>query len=184
MIVLIRGTNGSGKSYAVRQILAKSYVLQQSGTLPCQSQLILPSRVKHPVLVIGPYAEERSMGGCDCIRRPAQIYRLIDRAVAREWHVLLEGVVLATKPYLDYASAGHDVRYAFLDPPRRQCLANIDARQALRGRFAEVSSAAMDHKHARAHRMWVDAQREGLVTQRFTDADSVVRWTLYQLRHP
>lgn len=182
MIIVVRGTNGSGKSYVMRQILA--YGRRVKRTMPEQSSLLCIRGVSKPAIVIGPYIDGRSMGGCDCIRQPSKIYEIIEHAMNMHWHVLLEGVVLATKPYLEYYQSGHDVRYAFLDPPQQRCLQNIAERQRLKGHASRVSEEAMDGKRVRAHLMFIRAREHGMITQRFTDANETVKWVLYQLRHP
>lgn len=179
MIIVIRGTNGSGKSYAVRQVLAKGSIID---SMPERSSVIRLPKVKRPVLVIGPYIDGRSMGGCDCIRRPSEIYELVDRAIKRHWHVLLEGVVLATNPWFEYMDAGEDVRYALLDPPIHECLQNIWQRQRKKGHKSPLSREAMDRKRVKAHIMFIRAKESCMTTARFTDADDVVSWTFKQLR--
>jgi predicted ABC-type ATPase len=179
MILVIRGTNGSGKSWTVRQVLARG---EQIGLLEYHSQLITLPKVDRPILVIGPYDEHRSMGGCDCIRRPSEIYTLIDHAIAWSWDVLLEGVVLATKPYLDYYRRGHDVRYCFLDVPVKRCLKNIAARQLRRGHVSPISEDAMHSKYERAWQMWRQARELTMPTTRALNGSSALVWVLQQLR--
>jgi hypothetical protein len=181
MIIVIRGTNGSGKSYAMRQILKKKSTIVLFAEE--QSQVIRLAGVAQPILVIGPYTDGRSMGGCDCIRQPSKIYDLIMWAANRQYHALLEGVVLATKPYLRFYKDGHDVRYAFFDPPLAQCLANIRKRQAKKGQTVRVSRDAMQSKLNRAREMYADADWMGMIVKRFPDPSrDAVPWILKQLR--
>lgn len=182
MIIVIRGTNGSGKSHAVRQILKRSTDVTDD-QLNHDSTIIKIAGVQRPVLVIGPYTEGRSMGGCDCIRRPSEIYELIMYGENHRYHVLLEGVVLATKPYIDLFGRGHDVRYAFFDPPMSRCLANIRARQWKKGQRVAVSREAMAKKLERAREMYIEAEWQGLIVKRFRDpAQDAVPWIIKQLR--
>lgn len=187
MIIVIRGTNGSGKSHAVRSLLKKARRVLPSvrGTAE-GSSLILIRGVKRPVLIVGPYIAGRSMGGCDCIRRPREIYESIDLAIAKDWHVVLEGVVLATRPYISYKQKdGYDVRYAFFDPPIRTCLERIAERQKLKGHVSELSQDAMQYKLSRAEHMYREAQRVGMVTKRFQRSPvNALPWILHQLRTP
>jgi hypothetical protein len=182
MIVVIRGTNGSGKSHAIRAILKRARVIKTG--LMEGSTLIRLSSVARPILVIGPYRAERSMGGCDCIRRPFKIYDLIDHAIIQEWHVLLEGVVLATRPYIKYHKEGHDVRYAFFDPPIASCLEHIAKRQKKKGYPSTLSRQAMDGKRERARQMYAEAKRVGMITHRFFESPiDATPWILRQLRN-
>lgn len=180
MIIVIRGTNGSGKSHTVRTILAQGRKISDHDE---GSRLIRLPRVKRPVLVIGPYIAGRSMGGCDCIRQPSRIYRLIDLAIAEDWHVLLEGVILATKPYLEYHAEGFDVRFMLLDPPIAVCLDHIDRRQKAKGHTSKLSKSAMKGKQERARAMFSAAKSAGMIAVRFDEPSrSPSAWVSYQLR--
>lgn len=183
MIIVIRGTNGSGKSYTVRQILAKA--TETKGTPDGNGMIIRLNDVKRPIVIVGPYIEGRSMGGCDCIRQPSKIYNLVEWADDRAYHVILEGVVLATRPWFKYRKEQNmDVRYAFLDPHTEDCLLNIRNRQAKKGHISTISREAMENKRARAHMMFIEAKNTCMPTKRFTEAKETVKWIREQLRHP
>lgn len=183
MIIVIRGTNGSGKSHCVREVLSKKIDLMR--TLAHESQLIQLPKVKRPVLVIGPYTDGRSMGGADCIRRPSEIYDLVERAIEREWHVIVEGVVLATKPWIDYNDNGVDVRYALFDPTFESCVQRIHKRQKIKGHASSFSKISMQSKLNRARKMYDVAQLHGMVTKRFhLSPVNATMWILQQLRSP
>jgi len=182
MIIVIRGTNGCGKSHTVREILKQGRRIKAE--LIEGSSLIRLPRVTRPVLIVGPYIPGRSMGGCDCIRRPSHIYALIDAALLKEWHVLLEGVVLATTPFLKYHATGIDVRMMLLDPPIAACREQIDRRQKLKGHVSKLSERAMLAKQAKARDMYAQVRAAGMTAVRFDEAGSPVpaRWVAYQLR--
>lgn len=181
MIIVIRGTNGCGKSHTVREILKQGRKISDHAE---GSTLIRLPRVARPVLIIGPYIPGRSMGGCDCIRQPSKIYLLIDQALSKNWHVILEGVVLATKPYLQYYRQKVDVRMMLLDPPLSACIENITIRQKIKGHASKLSKAAMLGKQTRAREMFAKAREAGMIAVRFDDPGSPVpaRWVAYQLR--
>jgi hypothetical protein len=181
MIIVIRGTNGSGKSSAVRALIDRSTDTEPYA--PPMSQIIYLPGVRRPIVIVGPYTKGRSMGGCDCIRQPSLIYAALQWAEAENYHAVLEGVVLATRPYLQYFKRGVDVRYAFFDPPLARCLANIKRRQQRKGRVSPISMTAMRTKLARAREMYVDADWMGMTVKRFTDPRrDAVPWILKQLR--
>lgn len=181
MIIVIRGTNGSGKSHAVREILKHRTTTVTFADE--ESVVIRLPGVARPILVVGPYTDGRSMGGCDCIRRPSKIYDLIQFAIDCRYHVLLEGVVLATKPYLKLFKDGHDVRYAFFDPPIATCRANIRARQKRKGHVSRLSTNAMMSKLNRAREMYADADWMDMPVKRFPNpARDAVPWIIKQLR--
>ena len=181
MIIVIRGTNGSGKSHAVRRLLDAGWLMREN--LPEGSCVIRIPRVTRPVLIVGPYEQGRSMGGCDCIRQPSKIYDLIRWAEARKFHVVLEGVVLAERPYCELFRQGHDVRLAIFDPPFTTCLENIRERQARKGHVSQFSIDAMKHKRKRALMMYGEARRIGMPAIKFTEPGfDGADWILSQLR--
>lgn len=185
MIIVLRGTNGSGKSHAVRRVLERATEMQR--TPDGNGIRIRLADVKRPIVVVGPYTDYRSMGGCDCIRQPTKIYRLVEWAVDRSYHVLLEGVVLATRPWFEYLEQGEDVRYGFIDTPTIACLANIAARQARKGTTVKVSKDAMHKKWLRALDMYERAVRTktpGMLAARLDSGTAAYKWTLEQLRKP
>jgi hypothetical protein len=181
MIIVIRGTNGSGKSHVMRQFLKRktaTVMFKDEG-----STVIRVPGIARPILVIGPYIDGRSMGGCDCIRQPSKIYDLIMWAENQRYHTMLEGVVLATKPYLKLFKDGFDVRYAFFDPPLSRCLANIKRRQQKKGHVSKLSSTAMRGKLERARQMYVDADWMDMPVKRFVNpGQDALPWIMKQLR--
>lgn len=183
MIIIVRGTNGSGKTHAIRGVFR--YMrdrhperVKEFGTL------IYLKNVARPVLVIGPYERMRSMGGCDCIRQPRKIYELIDLAHKNDWHVVMEGVVLAEKPYAQMFKNGRDVRMIGLFLPIKRCLAHIQARQARKGRVNIISRGAMLSKEWKAKQAVFNAKNLGMLTTIFEQRANVTAFIVNWLRHP
>lgn len=123
------------------------------------------------------------MGGCDCIRPVSLIYDAIDHAWVRNWHVVLEGAVLAAKPFLEYHRQGRDVRFILLDPPLRSSLARIKARQKQKGQVTPFSPEVIAERGRIAHDAYVEAGQIGMTTMQFhTPFIDAVPWILAQLR--
>lgn len=182
MIILIRGTNGSGKSHAVRAILAHAKTREFATFCKHGSSIIHVSRVVKPICVVGPYIPGRSMGGSDCMRHK-DIYRVIGCALNRGQHVIVENVQIAMRPFFDYHDNGDDLAVLFMDTPIAQCWMHIHKRQKARGRISHLSQDAMARKRNRAHTMWKRALDRGLDSIRITDPNEAPAIILNWLRH-
>lgn len=98
---------------------------------------------------------------------------------------MLEGVVLATRPYFQMFNEGIDVRYAYFDPPMSTNLERIAMRQAKKGHVSPVNHETMEHKQTQAHLMYIEAKRLDLKTKRFWKSPvNATPWILGQLRTP
>jgi hypothetical protein len=136
MIISLRGTNGSGKSTVVRELMDAGKVSPIHGALgvrnPEAYRVLLPG-VKQPLYVLGPYNVE--CGGCDRIIPYDLIIALIDKYAARG-NVLFEGVIVASV----YGRVGEQLeRYrdravvAYLPTTLEECIARVQKRRDERG---------------------------------------------------
>jgi hypothetical protein len=136
MIIQIRGTSGSGKSTAMREIMKAlsrdrewrpffadgrrnplGYELQRGTTF---------------YQVLGHY--ESPCGGCDTIGSARQVFELIERRQRNLQlcdFVLCEGLLLSED--VKWTSQLQDVRVYFLTTPLPTCLDRIRQRRAARG---------------------------------------------------
>lgn len=182
MIILIRGTNGSGKSWVVRQIIKRA-----TSTAPTPidanhgSSLIRLPDVRRDVFVVGPYTEGRSMGGSDTMQH-RDIFRVMDAALENNFHILVENVLIAGRWFFEASDAGEHVHLCFIDPPLKVCRERIALRQALNNRKARVSQEAMVVKQRRASTMYEKAEYTWLTRSRFEDSKPVVPHILKLLR--
>lgn len=168
MIILIRGTNGAGKTYAVRQVISTALVRERA-TFDRQhgSTINKIPGVKKRVLVVGAYPEGLSMGGSDKIRHHRDIYALINKGIERGYHVIIENVQIAARPFYQFQSWGNDVRLVLIDPPLHTCRANVLNRQKERGRIVALSKTAHIAKHKKAWSMFRDATNNKKVTETY-----------------
>ena len=168
MIILIRGTNGAGKTYAVRQVMNIALRRQRAPFDKEHGSTInrIPG-VKKPVLVVGAYPEGRCMGGSDKIKHHRDIYALIQQGTDLGYHVIIENVQIAARPFYTFQSHGLDVRLVLIDPPLHTCLANVRRRQEERGRVVAISRKAHIAKHHKAWSMFRDATNHKKVTETY-----------------
>lgn len=95
MIINIRGTNGSGKSTVVRQIMDRAdRCLPIHGVLGLRrpEAYKLEFKDRTPVYVLGPY--DVPTGGCDAVHPFSLILDLVHK-YAPQGHVLFEGSLVS-----------------------------------------------------------------------------------------
>lgn len=133
MLISLRGTNGSGKSTVIRNILAECAHKPVFGALG----LRLPEayrldvvKVKKPVYLLGPYVSV--CGGCDRLIPFDLIPRLITK-YSEKGHVIFEGVIVGSI----YGQVGQlmekfgkDAVMVFLDTSLEECIRRVKSRRA------------------------------------------------------
>lgn len=169
-LVQIKGSNGSGKTTIVKDLLA----LDGYGGYPYLewNDGVIYATVNPNVgwAAVGPYWREKKMGGCDKLKTVAQIKRAITDTVswACEHSGLMVGVVfegmmistIKTTFYHFLLELERDGLYSIqpmfviLDAPAAGCVARIDARGTRRSIMdpAKVASkCALVMRHARTY---------------------------------
>jgi hypothetical protein len=176
MIISIRGTNGSGKSSAVREIMAAATSSAPLyGVLgvrkPEAYRLELPS-VSAPLYVLGPY-DTPSACGFDGVTN-YDLQPLLIRKYAARGHVVFEGLISGklwgrVGAVLEELAPVKGVALLFLDTPLDECIRRVVARRHkagddrpfneknLRAVYAAVQSnlAAVSQKHVAGLRVEV-----------------------------
>lgn len=135
MIIQLRGTNGSGKTWIVKQVM-NTYEFK---TIVNRDREIMGYYSKEiNLFVVGRYTN--SCGGCDNIHTQDEICARIYKAASKGWNVLFEGLLpshLASrfvKLYKDMQEQSVDCYFIFLTTPLEQCYENIMARRKASGR--------------------------------------------------
>lgn len=135
MIIQIRGTSGSGKTWIVKRLMEKfpfKPVVTKSGEIKgyyCK---------KLNLFIVGKYTT--ACGGCDTIKSQDEICHRIEKAVQRGWDVLFEGLICShiaaryADLYHKHQQQGNPVRFVFLDTPLEVCREQINKRRAERGK--------------------------------------------------
>ncbi len=136
MIVNIRGTNGSGKTHIVRELLRKypvENVLDERGK-------IVGHHLGKNVYVVGAYREETTCGGCDTIQEldgvksQDRVCQYVEIVARLGFSVLFEGLIVSSVLERYYTLAGNlregfsnKARWvwAFMDTPPDVCIAQV-----------------------------------------------------------
>jgi hypothetical protein len=139
MIFNIRGANGSGKSYLVREIFKSSLTEPIIQETPSERKNLFdaPANVKHKVMgyyqpkrnlrIVGSY--ESACGGCDTIDTQQEVKDYV-RLFARDGHVLFEGVLISTiiHPWVEFSKSVGGMVWCFMDTPFELCIQHVKLR--------------------------------------------------------
>ena len=175
MIINIRGTGGSGKSWVVKQLM------RRFPTSPYDKQA-LGHTINGNTFVLGPYMTGlstegtgvvnrkmtqdelqsivtfRAGGGLDDgpheLRRQAAVQSAVQSAVqaavqAAVPNVLFEGLLVSGiyGRWRDLALSHPDYRWVFLNTPLEQCIANTRARRVAAGKPPDFNPTATEDKY-------------------------------------
>lgn len=99
-LVQVVGTNGSGKSTVVREVMRQSVVSPEPVRDPVTGKVagytirLLKdgTRDTRQVYVVGRYAEDVGTGGCDTMKSPVDVFRLLPTWDVAFGDVLFEGI--------------------------------------------------------------------------------------------
>ena len=134
MIIQIRGTSGSGKTWIINQLR-----LEYEFKPIKKGDTIMGYYCKEiNTFLVGKY--ETACGGCDSISTQDEACNRIRKAVNKGWNVIFEGLICShiAKRYADLykemKEQGIEVKYVFLNTPLHKCRNNINARRALAGK--------------------------------------------------
>ncbi len=146
MIVDIRGTHGSGKSFVVHEIIRTN-----------KTEDVIENDPKKPIGyflpeinggIIGRY--DRTCGGCDGISPVAEICRRIRWFDERCDVVFLEGILVAHtfQRYSDMAKEINDWNFCFLNTPLKKCIARVKTRRRKAGNLKPLDpkNIIKDHR--------------------------------------
>jgi len=151
VLLNLRGTHGSGKSYIMRNFLAMHPVQKMrygvlGARLPEAYELTIKG-CDRPVFVIGPYITV--CGGLDCVRPYDNVMELIGK-YANKGHLVFEGLLASgvygrlgayLEPY------GKRVHLLFIDTPLKTCTARVQSRRDERGNRVEFDDSNVRKKY-------------------------------------
>lgn len=147
MIISLRGTFGSGKSYLVKQLM-KRYPTEPYGEdhrgKPLGYRMALGNN--QTLGLIGRY--DVASGGCDKIQPYSEIWPRVVSFRKRFDHVLFEGaLVSSTYGTIGAASEdyGDEMVFVFLDTPLDVCVENIRQRRLSRGKDVPMAEKTIDN---------------------------------------
>lgn len=124
MIINIRGTSGSGKSWVVRRVM-EDYGFWNGFYVPGRKQpLYHYPEDGRSIAVLGHY--NSPCGGCDTIGSAKQVYTLIQK-LSQAKVIIAEGLLLSED--VKWSSYLKDLRVIFLTTSIEQCITQIEARR-------------------------------------------------------
>jgi hypothetical protein len=135
VIVNVRGANGAGKTFVVRQFISSGW----NGTDFKSGDRVLGHFVNHGgyiTLVVGSYYGDGS-GGVDRMKNADEMFDVLEAGLLLADHVIFEGILVSTTfGKLGEWAAKHRNQFAIvhLDTSLNDCLRNIETRRARSGR--------------------------------------------------
>jgi len=140
MIIQIRGTNGSGKTWVMKHImfrLGNSYPQY----LPKRKQPLW-YRFSNNVAVLGGY--ESVCGGCDNIGSAAQCYKEIVTLDSMGFLVVCEGLLLSED--VKWSSQLPELRVIYLTTPMPTCVSQTKMRREASGNFNPLNETKINSR--------------------------------------
>lgn len=174
MIVQIRGTSGSGKSTAMREImrgLGEWEPVYSSGRKK-------PLYYRRPeAVVLGHY--ESPCGGCDTIGSARQVYDLAAtlQVVNSGRAILCEGLLLSED--VKWSKQMPGLRVVFITTPVEECIERIKARRADAGNDRPLNESNTRNRVAVIERARIKLMEAGVECRRASSAQAsriVLRW--------
>lgn len=150
IVVQIRGTSGSGKSYCAFNLLNKldGVKLMKDGKV--QGYRLAPPNGGPDIYLVGKY--ETDCGGADTIKTQDELCNRVRRYAAKG-SVVFEGL-LAAHIYTRFSTLSRDLGgmiWAYLDTPLSLCIERIEARRAGRGVTKPLNTKNTVGKHRSIH---------------------------------
>ncbi len=144
-----RGTNGSGKSTIVFQLMKKfGCTALTDDSLPFKSKVwAYKLHCYPPMYVVGRY--ETATGGCDTVKTLDEVGERICK-LSKKGDVLFEGL-LASGLYGRFLALEHKLPrcrfvYCTLDTPLKVCIERVIQRRAAKGKIDELNPKALTNK--------------------------------------
>jgi hypothetical protein len=162
MIIDIRGTHGSGKSWLMHTLLGYGCeeVVGHDPFKKVERTLgyVLPD---WDTFVVGKYSNV--CGGCDQIGSADEVVRRVRHYSQIHRHVLLEGILVA-HTYQRYADLAREIEssqmsyvFCFLDTPLSKCIERVKARRSEAGNDKPLNPSNITKDH---HNIWDTVRRK------------------------
>jgi hypothetical protein len=183
MIVILRGTSGSGKTYIVNRLMDALGAYDE--TLKFGPRAVHGGYVWHPhaLTILGRY--ETACGGCDSYSWPGaadHIEELARGQTERGHNVLFEGLMISSWGTERLRRLGPALIVIHIGTPLEECLAGVqarrDARAAATGRaLGPLNPSNTIKKHAALLTSTRKHRREGLRVEMLTRPEALARTT-------
>jgi len=159
----IRGTNGSGKSTVVRDLMLRQGIVS---SIKNEKGKTWAYELGEKIFVLGRY--ETACGGLDTYKDFAQTRTAI-RSLLPLGHIVMEGVLWSTvfKQSDEVAREfpQHHCIWAMLDTPAEICLRRVKARQEEKGKVKDIDEALLIDKIEQITRRQAALKDEGWDTR-------------------
>lgn len=135
MVIQIRGTSGSGKTWIIKSLM-EMYNFVPIHNTKSEIQGYYSKEIN--LFIVGKYTT--ACGGCDTIKSQDEVIKRVKKAVSKKWNVLFEGLICShiAKRYADlYAylkNIGIVFICVFLTTPLNKCRNNINIRRKKSGK--------------------------------------------------
>jgi len=157
MILDIRGTNGSGKSY-IAHTLIKKYNSSYDGI---KGGYHIPEL---ELFICGPYLS--NSGGCDRLETQDEIQSLVTKSACRYKNVFFEGILSSHifRRWNDLAAdqlLSDDYRFIFLDTPLQTCIDRVKKRRFKKGNTKPLDTYWLEYDFLRIKRVCIKLNKAG-----------------------
>lgn len=179
MIIQVRGTSGSGKTWVMRQVM-KLYG-------PWEPFYVVGRRKPYfytnqsDIAVLGHY--ESVCGGCDNIGSSPEIYEAIQYCPAQV--ILCEGLLLGED--FNWTTKMEEPRVIFLHTPIPKCLEQIEQRRAEAGKDKTFDRIKVQTRHNSIDRCRERLESAGVECRRASSNQAVriiQTWIDMQIKNP
>ena len=145
MIIILRGTSGSGKSYIVYQAIAALGPHDETFTLGPKNKLGGYLWHGPRVAVVGRY--ETACGGCDAFSWPGAADEIAARCRELEtagYRVILEGLLVSEWGVKRLAALGQDLAVVHLKTDLKDCLHAVQDRRDARAKAKGTEASPLN----------------------------------------
>lgn len=176
MIIQVRGTSGSGKTWVMKKVMDQFYPWTPI-TVSGRKQPLYYVHPEQSLAVLGHY--NSACGGCDTIGSARAVYELIQKVQA-EWlgvRIVCEGLLLSED--VKWSSQLKDLRVVFLTTPTADCLTNIEHRRKLVGNDKPLNPKNTENRVGVIERARVKLTDYGVLCRRAPSQQAyklIIRW--------
>lgn len=179
MIIQVRGTSGSGKTWVVKEIFRRLGPFEGEFIKGRKQPLFYSN--KEDIVILGQY--ESVCGGCDSIRKVTDVMDLIEKLVDRSFYgkqrvIICEGLMLSEDVKWS-STLMHPLKIAYLTTHEDQCVAQTLKRRHDAGNFKEFNDKRTRYRAksiARTRQRMIDA---GAICRRCTSTQApgiIINW--------
>lgn len=177
MIINIRGTSGSGKTWVARQLIDRWGIKETVGV----KKGYLLDTPAHDTFLLGKYAEAGT-GGADTIKDMNEVERIVLEQAGLNRHVVFEGIRVngVYNRWIDAArkSSSHVWQFIILETPLAVCIDNVNRRRFLAGNNEQVSvsvRAGIDDHYRRSRRNYYHFRDAALNVYKLSSEGAVLQ---------